>query len=226
MRRAPTILFLLAWSAFGQDPNCSDLRQYVYRIELSGPGPVRFGGGFFVSGDGDFVTAFHLFEESPHAIGAVVAVDDGDSVYDRSIVSITSYSRNLDYVIGRVRLAGAWVRTPPVGSPVSIGDKLFGFTVQFPGPILCRQGIVSAISPRQINASGTDFFGPGSSGSPVFDASGRVVAIAMEMVTPNREARRPEYVYVSLPVERALKARKLARPLTVPEFMAKLHAAR
>ncbi|MBZ5582591.1 MAG: hypothetical protein LAQ30_10385, partial [Acidobacteriia bacterium] len=75
---------------------------------------------------------------------------------------------------------------------------------------------------RQINAAGKDFFGPGSSGCPVFDAAGRVVSIALEMVTPNREALRPEYVYVSLPVSRALRGRKLPRPLPLAEFLAKL----
>ncbi len=229
--RSLALFGLLALPLSAQSPVCADLEGYVYRVELRHSGAVGFGGGFFISAEGEFVTAFHLFQQSARAGAAMVAVDEGSYVFNRPITAITSYSRDLDYVTARVRLDGARVRVPPIGPRVMIGEKLFGFTVQVPGPVgpqaglyaraglLCAEGRVSGVSPRQINASGKNFFGPGSSGTPVFGASGGVVALAMEMINPSRLSRRPEYIYVSLPVERALKGRRLARPMAFAEFM-------
>ncbi|MBZ5582784.1 MAG: hypothetical protein LAQ30_11395, partial [Acidobacteriia bacterium] len=140
MLRALIAALLLASAATAQEPDCAGLAPYVYRIELRGPnvrgnGAMRFGGGFFLSADGEFLTAYHLFEESPQAIAASVAVDGGDSVFESPILAITSYSRSLDYITGRVRLGGVRVRVPEIGASVGIGDKVFGFTIQVPGPV-------------------------------------------------------------------------------------------
>jgi S1-C subfamily serine protease len=236
MRVACTFALLVAACAGAQEDalrDCPDVRQYVHRVRLYDSrrppllGDTGFGGGFFISPDGEFLTALHVFEDAPRAAAAVVEVFDGTGRVDHPVEAILSYSRALDVVRLRVRLDSAEAPVPPIGSSVRLGDKVFGFLVGAIAPgalltyrgILCTAGRVSALSPREIDVRGENFFLPGSSGTPVFDAGGRVVSVALEMVNLSPEAHHPEWMYASLPVRRALAIPKLAKPLTVEKFL-------
>ncbi len=214
MRRMMLIL-LLASSAFAQQPDCAELREHVYRIRL---GPRGFGAGFFLSKDGTFVTARHLFEESPHATRVTVGVDGVECPLER----ITASSRNLDVVIGRVRLGWVKVKVPSLGPAARAGDQVFGFRTLFGA--YCSTGRVSSTAP-EISITGEQFFAPGSSGSPVFNATGQVIGIALEMVNLTPEAAHPDWIYTALPIGKAMNIPKLRTPLSLEDFLSALRRA-
>ena len=233
------IVLLASWCALAGEkssPACSDLREYVYRVRMSDPradpasGPAGFGSGFFLSADGLFMTALHLFEQAPHATNVVVEIREGSGRADRPVVEIVSFSRSLDFVVARVRLGATRVKVPAAAPSVRPGDRVFGFRIGAPSAkdfsplaaIACTRGEVVTVSPQEISVKGEAFFLPGSSGSPVFDAGGRVVSIALEMVNWEPEGPKPDWTYASLPVETARVAPKLRRPLTVADFLSTL----
>jgi S1-C subfamily serine protease len=246
MRHAAFVAVLLAGlPAFAQEgakPTRPDLRMYVYPVKVhdsAGPAGKRalhLGGGFFLSAEGDLMTVLHLFEGLHPDASAVVGVDDGDWVFDCPIESITSFSRDLDFVRVRVQLGAARVKVPPIAPSASIGEKVFGFVVQVQGPvgwqagpqakagILSTEGRISAVSPGRIDARGRDFLALGSSGAPVFNAAGGVLGIA-QRVDAKPTAPQSEWIYVSLPIKRALAYPKLAAPLPVAGFLAVLRGA-
>ena len=64
-------------------PPCAELSKSVYTIKLHDPmrtptqGLYVVGGEIFLSQDGTFLTAMHLFEQSPNAARVWVEVNDG-----------------------------------------------------------------------------------------------------------------------------------------------------
>jgi hypothetical protein len=88
--------------------------------------------------------------------------------------------------------------------------------------ITCSQGEVSTVSADEIDIKGEVFFAPGSSGSPVFNAAGRAVSIAVEMVNRNPDGRKPEWTFASVPLLRVLHEPKLVAPMPLAEFLSKV----
>jgi S1-C subfamily serine protease len=240
MRGALAVVLVMAGAVRAEDkiPACSGLRGYVYRIRLTapqsgGPGAAGYGSGFFLSNDGLFVTALHVFEEGPPARGAVVEVQNGRRWVDCPVTAVTAFSRKLDFAIVQVRAGSARVKVPPLAYSAEAGARVFGFRVGAPAAkqyrseqsITCTEGEVSAVSEDEIGIKGEVFFAPGSSGSPVFSADGRAISIAVEMVNWNPEGRKPEWTFASVPLLRVLHEPKLASPLPLAEFLSTLRPA-
>jgi S1-C subfamily serine protease len=232
MRRTFAVLLLLAECSLAQmpasPPGCAGFSPYVYKIVLqdeSRPphkGPVGYGGGIFLSPDGDFLTATHVFEQSPHAGRVFVEVRQGIHTLECPVESARAFSRTLDLAIVKVRLGSLDVKVPPLGSHVRTGDQVFGFRF-FLGPV-CTTGTVSAVSSRAIRIRGSHFIEPGSSGCPIFNNTGEAVAIAVEMQNLTPGAKHAEYSYTGVPVERSLSLRARQSPLLLQEFLSALRA--
>jgi hypothetical protein len=234
MRRGLGVFWLAAGLAMAQD--CSTLRGYVYRIRLpdalrpAASGPEGSGGGFFVSAGGVYLTARHLFEQSPYAARVRVEVDDGDRWFDCPVESVLAESKRLDFVLLQVGLGEAAVRVPPLARYVRAGERVTSFWVsgrrntgaRVVSGITCREGSVYRAAKDEVGLRGDRLFFPGSSGAPVFDARGEAAAIALEMVNWKPGTVAGEWTYTALPVAAALAAPKLPAPLPLGRFMARL----
>ncbi len=218
-------------------PACAALRGFVYKIAFYGPRrparPEGFGAGFFLRRDGTFVTALHLFEEASAAVRAVVEITDGPHWTECPVDSVLAASHSLDVALVQVRLASRAVLVPPLSDSLREGDPVFGFRVAPPlAPswrpftgIVCTTGVISALDPQSITVQGEQFFVPGSSGSPVFDAAGRALAIAIEMRNGTNSGP-PEWTYGALRIQAALSLRRLPAPVPVSAFLKRLRGGR
>jgi S1-C subfamily serine protease len=194
-----------------------DLRPYVYHLDLRDEGHGGFGEGVFLSQDGEFLTALHLFEQSPHASSAFIQLYDGTSYVNHPVETVTSFSRALDIATVKIQLGGASVKIPPIGATVQVGETVYGFR---PGifELICTEGQVSAVSANRITIKGEHFLLQGSSGSPIFNRSGQVVAIALEM--------HPDHLYSGVPISKALSVPKLKSPIPLQDFLTTMPAPR
>ncbi len=140
---------------------------------------TTLGTGFFVSHDGLLVTNYHVIEAVKHL---KVKLSNGD-IFDR--IKVVDYDERRDIVV----LSVPAYNTKPVqlgdSDTVSPGDKIvvIGNPEGFEGSV--TDGIVSGIRVsekgyRLIQISAP--ISPGSSGSPVFDAKGKVIGLAVGMV--------------------------------------------
>jgi S1-C subfamily serine protease len=182
---------------------CPFISSQVYRIAFykQNNALVEFGGGFFVSGEGLFVTARHVFQQAGRGARAVVEIG-GER---RPVETVVAESRKLDIIAVRVNLGSARVNLPQIGAEPRAGDRVSGFRIDAPPApgVLCTAGRISAVSPRSITIRGQSFFLPGSSGSPVFDSAGRVVAVALEMENTKRSGK-PDWIYRAVPARQAV----------------------
>jgi len=141
-----------------------------------------YGTGFLISSQGNVLTAGHvILSPTPDTI-----VENSGAVGSRRN---TAYK--MEFVGSDSNLDAAILRLPDVGQPwqtvagfypsrlMNNGDPLF--TLGFPqtGDLTPAQGVlVDRLGPRG-RWQTTIAIGPGSSGSPVFDSQGRVVALAV-----------------------------------------------
>jgi S1-C subfamily serine protease len=183
---------------------CPAISSQVYRIAFYNQNNalVEFGGGFFVSQDRLFITARHVFEQAGRGARAVVEIG-GEK---RPVQGVAAESRKLDIIVVRVNLGSARVSVPRIGAEPRAGDQVSGFRIDAPPmPVaVCTAGRVSVVSPRFITIRGENFFLPGSSGSPVFDSAGQLVAVALEMVNTKRSGK-PDWIYRALPARQAVE---------------------
>ena len=218
---------LLATGSLSGAPPCADLRSYVYELRLqekqpAEAGPEGYGRGIFLSEDGAFLTALHLFEQSPHATRAFVQLYDGRSYVDHPVEKVIGFSRGLDIALAKIALGDARVKVPQIGSSVHIGEPVIGFRSGL-FETVCTSGQVSAVSANKATISASSrFLLPGSSGAPIFDSAGQVVAIAVEMVplNPGAKPKDLDYLYAGVPVGKAVSVPKLSSPLSLRDFLA------
>lgn len=157
------VLLLLSLFGFarGEEPACSRLRSYVYRIRLD---QAHYGAGFFLSPAGEFLTALHVLKEAPGARAASVAV----GAKDYPVTSVLAFSRELDFAIVQVRLDRGAAEVPPLARSIAPGAAVIGFRVGAPppvkyrsaNPVSCTRGKVSAVSSKEIAIQGGSFLRP------------------------------------------------------------------
>ncbi len=236
---AVLLAIALPWAPTAATRDRRDLASFVYPITIhegpSGKGALHFGGGFFLSAEGDFITVLHLFQNLHSPVSASIRLDEGGSVLECPVESIRAFSRDLDFVIVRVRLAGAKAHVPQLAPSARVGQRVFGFQIHVPGPVGFRAGplakagmqattaIITDISGPWIHARGLDFLVEGSSGSPIFNQAGGVLGIARSIVKPG--APRSAWTYSSLSITRALAVRKLPAPISLQQFLGQLTPA-
>jgi S1-C subfamily serine protease len=187
--------------------------KYDYQT-LKGSSGSTFGSGFFVSGNGHIITANHVIE--PDEDNPLI---DGDRVVsDKVTVTVGSLQgkvedglivkRDKDDDIALLKIpAGpaAWTSLP-IGESggMKVGDRLTG--LGFP------QGDITVVPEAPITSQNANVHGlqmawfqtalalnKGDSGGPIFDASGRVVGIAV--ATRNDGAQLVSFV---IPIQYAL----------------------
>jgi len=133
------------------------------------------GTGFFISYNGIGISNYHVFQG-----GDSWVIKYGDNAY-QSIEKIYSYDKNQDFIIFKVERNPNNCIISLADNPPAIGEEIF--VVGNPTGLekTVTKGIVSAwrtlVSKNdhiQIDAA----ISPGSSGSPVIDLKGNVVAIA------------------------------------------------
>jgi S1-C subfamily serine protease len=235
---AAAALSLAAHCARAAGPAPRDLARFVYPIVVhegpAGRGAFHRGAGFFLPA-GEFVTVLHLFQNLRPPVTVAIRVDDGGAVFECPIDSVRSYSRSLDFVIADVRLGSAKVRVPPIARSAAPGERIFGFLVETPGPvgpgagpqakagIRTTEGVVVGVSPQRIEAKGREFLAEGSSGAPVFNAAGQALGIAQSIA--NGSDPQSRWIYVSIPLTRALAVPRLPAPLAFPDFLIRMGQA-
>ncbi len=176
-------------------------------------GRVATATGFAVTPDGTMITARHVLtgrDGSRRARRIAVQFSDSDQYFPAHIAAVSERVDlallSVDSVLGEVPVvAGFNTRTDTVaaGAPVAIiGYALGGETA---GPLgaartaarpLITAAIIAAVSPERVELQG--YGAAGASGSPVFDAHGRVVAIVIGGAS--RDGRN---VLVGVPVSEA-----------------------
>ena len=169
------------------------------------------GSGFFISCDGKFVTNHHVIEKAAKIIlkgenGAFYEVQGllaDDAVADVAILQVAA--KNVQFLeIGASQTAQVGQHIAVIGSPMGLEGTL-------------SEGIISA--KRDLGEKGewlqmTAGISPGSSGSPVLDASGKVIGIATMLL---REGQSLNFAVPSDRIQRALSTISKSgtvRPLT------------
>jgi S1-C subfamily serine protease len=188
----------------------------VYIYDQRGQ-PIAQGSGFLLNSDGLGATNFHVLRE---ARSAEAKLGDG-RLYQ--ILRVEAYDAGQDVAIFRIgRRMGEEIEWPKdlphivVGSSadISIGDHIA--TVSSPEGLqgTVTDGLVSAIRAD----SGQNFLqitapiSPGSSGGPVFDLQGRVVAIAEAQFTEGQNLN------FAIPIESLADIQQEHYDLTLGQF--------
>lgn len=133
-----------------------------------------FGTGFIVSPDGLVVTNYHVIED---AVRASVHLTNGRQYPVRRIVR---WDRQKDLAVLQINAHGLpTVRlgdsgTAPVGARVYVLGNPEGFQNTLSDGLLSARRCFGSVRFLQISAP----ISPGSSGSPVFNAQGRVIGVA------------------------------------------------
>jgi hypothetical protein len=141
---------------------------------MDGSRTLGTGSGFLVSADGMVVTNRHVIED---ARNLEIRLATGE-VYDR--VLLVSEDERRDLAI--LRIPGSGLphlslgddRTLAVGDPIYVLGNPRGLDGTFSDGLVSARRVMDGVSMLQITAP----ISPGSSGGPVMDRSGKVVAVA------------------------------------------------
>lgn len=139
------------------------------------------GTGFFVSGEGELLTNYHVLRDSVQRASASVyfRLSDGTIIKDYEVARCTD-ERGIDLCLLRLKVKPkSWfkihTKAPAVGQEVFVIGHPRGLTYTF------TQGMVSAV--RESNAKilelqVTAALNPGNSGGPIFDNEGNLMGVA------------------------------------------------
>lgn len=155
---------------------------------------VATGSGFFISSDGKFVTNHHVIDNAMKIVlksenGAFYEVQGvlaDDSVADIAILKVSA--KKIQFLEISSQTVQVGQRIAVIGSPMGLEGTL-------------SEGIISA--KRDLGEKGqwlqiTAGISPGSSGSPVLDASGKVIGIATMLL------REGQSLNFAVPAERIM----------------------
>lgn len=191
--RAP-VTSSTAYSSFDLSALAKRARSAVVSIETfdNEGNSIGTGSGFFVSDDGLLVTNYHVIEKADRAVAKTEAGDElsieGAAYFDQkndlAVLGAVMFPGKVPFLrlgnSGQVDVGG---RVAVIGNPLGLEGSL-------------SEGIVSAkrdwrsmlapqASPDAVTSAGghkwlqiTAAISPGSSGSPVLDASGNVIGVA------------------------------------------------
>lgn len=143
--------------------------------------------GFVLTSDGAFVTCYHVVDEPKHAV-MVVMTGDGRICGVREVLA-ASEARD----VAILQLDGDGFTPLPLSTTAPVGSRVFVMGHPEGQFYTLTEGIVSRYFTGQketgdaVMMSITADFGRGSSGCPVFNERGEVVALADNVVTSDRK---------------------------------------
>ena len=178
------------------------IQPVVVRIDLTGPGFVAAGSGFFVDARGYIVTNQHVTDQ---ATSITVTIMDGTTFKGTVVNSDT----NRDLALIKLSTTRNNFPVATLGSSANavLGEDVitagFPLGTDLPGPATFTKGIVSAIRNFQgLNYIQTDApINPGNSGGCVIDLTGNVIGIVdAEVAPPLADA---EDLNLAIPIDEA-----------------------
>jgi S1-C subfamily serine protease len=174
-------------------------------------GATSTGSGFLIDDGGDILTNFHVVDGADRTTGVKVYFEDG--ITRRATVA--GVERSNDLAVLRVDMNGVPDPTPlQLGDSrsVEVGDPTLTISNPFGLDRTLTSGIVSALQ-RQIAApDGTQIdnviqtdapVSPDNSGGPLLDATGRVIGINSQMLTPGAGTNGTVRVAFAVPIDTA-----------------------
>lgn len=177
-------------------------------VSITTSGEISNGSGFIITTDGYIVTNNHVIENS----GEITVMTDDGTKYKPKIVGVDQKSD-----IAVLKIIPNKILTPVKfgdSNKVRVGDWIIivGNPYGFGGSV--SVGILSAKDRSINNGQGSDFFqtdaaiNKGSSGGPVFDAKGELIAISTALFSPSGGSVGISFAYPSslaLPIIKQLK---------------------
>jgi len=176
------------------------MQPILVRIDVTGPGFVAGGSGFFVDSRGYILTNQHVIDKET---GVTVTTFDGTQ-YSATVVEADATA---DLALLKLTSTRTTFPSAPLGTSANLvlgQDAIVGgfpLGTDLPGPATFTSGIVSAIR----NISGQDFIqmdtaiNPGNSGGCVFDITGKVIGVVDAALLPtNLDA---EELNLAIPID-------------------------
>lgn len=161
------------------------------QTEAEKPPTIAFGTGFFVSSEGDVVTAYHVVDQ---ATRIAVVTRSGQKLK----AEIVDFDKANDVALLKVDATSATPLFITTSSEIAVGEEVL--TIGY--PLVQFEGVAQKATFGHVNAlSGTDDdvrylqidapVQPGNSGGPVLDPQGRVVGV-VEFVLDSEKVTKEE----------------------------------
>jgi tetratricopeptide (TPR) repeat protein len=147
---------------------------FMVQIQLKNPDLFTQGSGFLVSNDGLLVTNFHVIRN-----GATGWVQTADGQKKYSITGVVGTDRINDLALLQTDVKGAALAIGPDEAPV-IGTRVYAIGSPQGFANTLSEGLISGVRAENIFTpllQTTVPISPGSSGSPLFTASGKVAGV-------------------------------------------------
>ncbi len=159
----------------------------LYKCDSCDDWHVTTAAGFVLTASGAFVTCYHVVDEPKHAV-MVVMTGDGRVCGVREVLA-ASEARD----VAILQLDGDGFTPLPLSTTAPVGSRVFVMGHPEEQFYMLTEGIVSRYFTGQKETGDavmmgiTADFGRGSSGCPVFNERGEVVALADNVVTSDRK---------------------------------------
>jgi hypothetical protein len=160
--------------------------------------PLGLGSGFFINKDGDVVTNHHVLEGSSKVIIKTLQGDKGN------VLEIIKDDPELDLLVAKTSLKNT--KPLPLGDSdtVTVGEDIVAIGNSAGSEGTVSKGIISGIG----KADDFKFFqitapiSPGNSGGPVFNLSGKLIAVATANLAEG------QYLNFAVPINYIMKLAK------------------